>query len=56
VIAQKNETYVNECANFNEDKKNAFILGLCITIAIIVINTILKILIISLITWVGEDT
>ena len=35
---------------------NNLAIGIGITVIIIVINTILKILTISLITWVGEDT
>jgi len=35
---------------------NSKILGFAITFVIIAFNTILKIIIIKLITWVGEDT
>jgi len=44
------------CGYYFADARNGKVLSLSITVVIIVFNTILKKIIISLITWVGEDT
>jgi predicted membrane-bound dolichyl-phosphate-mannose-protein mannosyltransferase len=44
------------CKEYNSDKTKNVVIGVGIAVMIIVINTILKILTIGLITWVGEDT
>jgi len=44
------------CEIYFEDVKTGKFLGVCITLIIIIFNTILKLVIINAITWVGEDT
>lgn len=44
------------CDLYFKDKKMSQILGTSISFIIIAVNTILKMVIINLITWVGEDT
>lgn len=38
------------------DKRNAKLLALMVTVIIIVINTILKKMVLALVGWIGEDT
>ena len=44
------------CTFYDSDKSNSRLLGHAITAVIIVVNTILRIVIIKLITWIKEDT
>jgi hypothetical protein len=44
------------CENYFKDKTNSKNLGTLISFIIIGVNTILKNVIIALITWIGEDT
>lgn len=44
------------CNYYYTDARNGKVFSLSITAVIIIFNTILKKIIISLITWVGEDT
>lgn len=47
---------IEVCQAYFEDKKMSMILGTSISFIIIIVNTILKMVIINLITWIGEDT
>jgi hypothetical protein len=44
------------CKEYFKDKSNSKNLGTAISFIIIIVNTILKMVIIKLITWIGEDT
>lgn len=44
------------CLQYALDKRNAKLLALSITVIIIVINTVLKLLVVALVGWIGEDT
>ena len=44
------------CLQYALDKRNAKLLALSVTVIIILINTILKKLVVALVSWIGEDT
>ena len=44
------------CLQYALDKRNAKLLALSVTVIIIVINTVLKLLVVKLVGWIGEDT
>jgi hypothetical protein len=55
-IAESSKTPTQICDPYFKDKSNSKNLGTAISLIIIVINTVLKTVIIALITWIGEDT
>lgn len=63
IKAEKTKIYIPSsgeglpvCQTFNSDKLRSLVLGQSVAFIIIAINTILKIVIIKGIEWVGEDT
>jgi hypothetical protein len=44
------------CLQYANDKRNAKLLALSVTVIIIVINTVLKKMVVALVGWIGEDT
>lgn len=44
------------CLDYANDKQMSKLYGLSITLIIVVINTILKLIIVNLVNWIGFDT